>query len=158
MFGDNERRLEREYVTSNAVFADDESAVFHFFQNDVCFGRGRRVVSVDELGTDHKTHAANIADDRIFFLKFGKTCFELCATGKCVVGELVVDEVIERCKSRRRRYGITAKGKAPEILEQIAESRKCYLKGEQLDLAKAANILMDDFRAGRLGRISLEQP
>lgn len=56
------------------------------------------------------------------------------------------------------RYGITAKGNAPEILEQIAESRKCYLKGEQLDLAKAANILMDDFRAGRLGRISLEQP
>lgn len=56
------------------------------------------------------------------------------------------------------RYGIAVKGKAPEILEQIAESRKCYLKGEQLDLAKAANILMDDFRAGRLGRISLEQP
>lgn len=43
------------------------------------------------------------------------------------------------------------------ILEAIAENRKCYSKGEQLDLAKAASIFMDDFRSGRLGRITLEQ-
>lgn len=56
------------------------------------------------------------------------------------------------------RYGISSQESAPIMLEEIAKNRKCYLKGEQLDLAKAANILIDDFRAGRLGRITLEQP
>ncbi len=44
------------------------------------------------------------------------------------------------------------------ILRQIAENRKCYSKGEELDLLKASNILVDDFRNGKLGRISLERP
>ena len=56
------------------------------------------------------------------------------------------------------RYGVEQADKAVDTLAAIAESRKCYLKGEQLDTEKAADILMDDFRAGRLGRISLERP
>ncbi len=55
------------------------------------------------------------------------------------------------------RYGISTEEKPADMLAGIAESRKCYLKGEQLDLVKAADILLDDFRAGRLGRISLEK-
>lgn len=61
-------------------------------------------------------------------------------------------------KALCERYGIELKEKAAEVLADIAKSRKCYTKGENLDLEKAAAILMDDFRAGRLGRISLEQP
>ncbi|MBO4981964.1 MAG: ribosome biogenesis GTPase YlqF [Lachnospiraceae bacterium] len=56
------------------------------------------------------------------------------------------------------RYEISLEGTDAEILERIAESRKCYQKKEQLDLNKAAGILMDDFRSGRLGRITLEHP
>ena len=41
-------------------------------------------------------------------------------------------------------------------LEEIARVRACLLKGNELDISKAANILMDDFRNGRLGRITLE--
>ena len=47
---------------------------------------------------------------------------------------------------------------APTVLEQIAESRKCYKKGNVRDLEKASGILLEDFRSGRLGRISLERP
>ena len=47
---------------------------------------------------------------------------------------------------------------AYEILQLIAKSRGCLKKGEELDTEKAAYLLMDDFRAGRLGRISLEEP
>ena len=47
---------------------------------------------------------------------------------------------------------------AYEILRCIARSRGCLKKGEELDAEKAAYLLMDDFRAGRLGRISLEVP
>lgn len=45
-----------------------------------------------------------------------------------------------------------------EILNDIAANRNCKSKGDELDLEKAARILTDDFREGRLGRISLEFP
>ncbi len=45
-----------------------------------------------------------------------------------------------------------------DILTEIAARRKCFLKGEELDYRKAANLIMDDFRAGRIGRITLERP
>ena len=44
-----------------------------------------------------------------------------------------------------------------QMLYQICESRKCYKKGEEYDTEKAAALLMDDFRNGRLGRITLER-
>ncbi len=56
------------------------------------------------------------------------------------------------------RYQIESNEDAVRTLEAIAESRKCYQKGEQLDLLKAADLLLDDFRSGKLGRISLERP
>jgi ribosome biogenesis GTPase A len=56
------------------------------------------------------------------------------------------------------RYDIDARGTETEVLSAVAESRKCYLKGEQLDTDKAAGILLDDFRSGKLGRITLERP
>lgn len=43
-----------------------------------------------------------------------------------------------------------------QMLSLICESRKCYKKGQEPDLEKAAALLMDDFRSGRIGRITLE--
>jgi len=54
------------------------------------------------------------------------------------------------------RYHIQWRENALGTLEEIARSRGCLLKGENLDLKKAADILVDDFRSGRLGRITLE--
>ncbi len=45
-----------------------------------------------------------------------------------------------------------------EALCQIARARACLKKGGELDLSKAAGILIEDFRGGRLGRITLELP
>jgi len=56
------------------------------------------------------------------------------------------------------RYGITETGTADEMLERIGRSRGCLMQGNLVDKAKAARILMDDFRSGRLGRITLEEP
>ncbi|MBE5921771.1 MAG: ribosome biogenesis GTPase YlqF [Lachnospiraceae bacterium] len=44
------------------------------------------------------------------------------------------------------------------ILNQIALSRSCKKKGDEPDLEKAAAILFDDFRQGKLGKITLERP
>lgn len=43
-------------------------------------------------------------------------------------------------------------------LSQIARIRACLVKGGGFDLDKAAAILLDDFRSGKLGRITLEFP
>jgi ribosome biogenesis GTPase A len=48
-------------------------------------------------------------------------------------------------------------GGAPALLMEIARVRRCFKKGEELDSQKAASILLDDFRSGKLGRITLER-
>ena len=55
-----------------------------------------------------------------------------------------------------RRYQISEEGKLVEVLEAIARARGCLKKGEELDYAKASGILFDDFRSGKIGRITLE--
>jgi len=57
-----------------------------------------------------------------------------------------------------KRYGVDEELDNVRLLEEIARSRNCYKKGEELDMSKASAILMDDFRSGRLGRITLERP
>lgn len=47
---------------------------------------------------------------------------------------------------------------ALEKLKKICRNRHCYQKGEELDLARAAAMVIEDFRSGKLGRITLEFP
>lgn len=56
------------------------------------------------------------------------------------------------------RYQIQEGEDAAEMLTRIAENRGCILKGSQPDITKAAGIVLDEFRSGRLGRITLEFP
>lgn len=44
------------------------------------------------------------------------------------------------------------------MIARIAESRHCLIRGNELDTEKASVLLMDDFRNGRLGRLTLEYP
>ena len=44
------------------------------------------------------------------------------------------------------------------VLTHVCENRKCYKKGQEADYEKASAIVMDDFRSGRIGRITLELP
>ena len=55
-----------------------------------------------------------------------------------------------------KRYGISEDGNAVEILGEIAKARGCLKKGEELDYTKASGLLFDDFRSGKIGRITLE--
>lgn len=56
------------------------------------------------------------------------------------------------------RYGILPEAEEIRVLTQIAEARNCRLKGNEPDLERAALLLLNDFRSGRLGRITLELP
>lgn len=56
------------------------------------------------------------------------------------------------------QYGIEPHEDPYGCLRGIAESRHCLVRGNELDTEKAAMTLLDDFRNGRLGRITLEMP
>lgn len=57
----------------------------------------------------------------------------------------------------RERYQADSDN-AVELLAQIAKVRGCLMKGGEADYSKAAALLIDDFRSGKLGRITLEFP
>lgn len=57
-----------------------------------------------------------------------------------------------------KRYETEACEDALKMLKNICVSRHCYLKGEEPDIQRAAGMVMDDFRSGKLGRITLEFP
>ena len=62
-------------------------------------------------------------------------------------------------KDTQKQSGESEKTKkAWEILREIAKARSCLLKGNELDTKKAAGFLLDDFRSGKLGRVTLEVP
>ncbi len=58
----------------------------------------------------------------------------------------------------KKRYEVEPVGNTSDILREICVARHCYLKGEEPDLQRAAAIVVEDFRSGRLGRITLEFP
>ena len=44
-----------------------------------------------------------------------------------------------------------------EILEEIGRKRGCLVKGGEIDYTKVANMLIDEFRNGKIGAITLEK-
>ena len=43
-----------------------------------------------------------------------------------------------------------------EVMEEIGRKRGCLVKGGDIDYTKVANILLDEFRCGKIGNITLE--
>ncbi|MBR2258041.1 MAG: ribosome biogenesis GTPase YlqF [Blautia sp.] len=60
-------------------------------------------------------------------------------------------------RALRARYEDIVGPEPLAVYEQIARKRGCLRKGEELDLEKAARLILDDFRQGRFGRITLEE-
>ena len=57
----------------------------------------------------------------------------------------------------KERYEADIEQDAVMVLEHIATVRSCKKAGDELDLDKASGILLDDFRSGKLGNITLER-
>ena len=43
-----------------------------------------------------------------------------------------------------------------EIMQQIGKKRGCIIRGGEIDDDKTSKIILDDFRNGKLGKITLE--
>ena len=68
-------------------------------------------------------------------------------------------EVSERtAKASERTAEASEQSAGYKILCQIAEARSCITKGGAADVPRAAKLLLEEFRGGKLGRITLELP
>ncbi len=56
------------------------------------------------------------------------------------------------------RYGLDTCDDPVKVLEGIAANRACIKKGGEPDFSKAAALLLDEFRFGTIGRMTLEKP
>lgn len=56
------------------------------------------------------------------------------------------------------KYGIETDEQPVKMLENTAIARGCLKKGAEPDYDKAAALIFDDFRSGKIGRISIEKP
>ena len=55
-------------------------------------------------------------------------------------------------------YGVSVQRTALLTLNDIARARGCLMAGGKLDLERAGGLLLRDFQAGKLGRITLDMP
>lgn len=56
------------------------------------------------------------------------------------------------------RYDVDESQDAVKVLEEVAKNRNCVQKGGEPDYSKAATLIIDEFRSGRIGKITLEFP
>ncbi|MBP2016018.1 ribosome biogenesis GTPase YlqF [Anaerococcus degeneri] len=57
----------------------------------------------------------------------------------------------------KERYGVDPEVEAIEIYEAIAKKRGAIIAGGDFDYTRTATIILNDFRTGKLGRITLEK-
>ena len=71
-------------------------------------------------------------------------------------GVYLLREYPELLRARYKLTELPAGGL--ELLEAVGRKRGCLVKGGDVDLTKAAGILLNELRAGQIGRISLQKP
>ena len=75
------------------------------------------------------------------------------------LGDILIARYPDRLAARYRlEPAQLAALDGPALIETVGRRRGCLVKGGGLDLEKAAQILLQDYRDGALGRISLETP
>ena len=75
--------------------------------------------------------------------------------------ELLRVLICDHPEALTERYGVfehNEDDKALAMMEEIARKRGYILQGKRIDYERAARALLDDFRSGRIGRITLEYP
>ena len=75
-----------------------------------------------------------------------------------LAAELIAYLAVKYPGAIAQRYGVEELEDSFQTLAKVARARGCLMKGNEADTNKAAGFVLDDFRSGRLGRITLEIP
>lgn len=101
-----------------------------------------------------------------------RAAFRLAASGAIAdaahdpteVALFAIDEIRTRYPDALcQRYGLsladsTEAGSPDAVLEAIGRRRGCIRRGNEVDRARASELVLRELRSGKLGRISLEEP
>ena len=98
-----------------------------------------------------------------------ETGFCLAATGaikedvfdRAQATELLVERLINRYPEElKSKYNITfaAEASAEEVMVLIAQARGCIKAGGILDMDRVVQLILREFRSGKLGRFTLDEP
>lgn len=70
-----------------------------------------------------------------------------------------IEEISEKFpKVLEERYKINIQESPYKTLQEIGKKRGCIVSGGEIDTLRAANILFEDYRTAKLGKITLEKP
>ncbi|MCX7884269.1 MAG: ribosome biogenesis GTPase YlqF [Caloramator sp.] len=70
-----------------------------------------------------------------------------------------IKEIIElKPNALVERYNIEISSDPLETLERIGKKRGCVISGGNIDTIRTSNIILEDYRTGKMGKISLERP
>ena len=72
------------------------------------------------------------------------------------VGEYLLRQYPELLMARYKLADLPHDGLS--LLDALGKKRGCLIKGGEVDVTKAAGILLNELRAGQIGRISLQRP
>jgi len=72
--------------------------------------------------------------------------------------QVLAEKFPEKLKNRYKLEDIPEGIASEELLERIGRKRGCIIAGGEVDLLRASTMLLDEFRGGRIGAISLETP
>lgn len=97
----------------------------------------------DDTVAQHLAYIGSIKDDIV----------DIFEVGLLFLGEIV--KLYPNCLLER--YGLdSVEGEPLEILKKICRRRGFILSGNELDVERGARAVLDDFRKGKLGRITLD--
>lgn len=91
-----------------------------------------------------------------------KRLWEICPEYLSARYKLTTEDMSVMEVSRENDMAIVGDGEslsaAYELLETIGKRRGFRISGGEIDTLRTANMLLDEFRGGKIGRISLEKP
>ncbi|MCM1227351.1 MAG: ribosome biogenesis GTPase YlqF [Clostridium sp.] len=75
------------------------------------------------------------------------------------LASFLLENLSQHCpEALAERYKIDTNGEGFELLERIGRKRGMLISGGEVNTERAAIMLLDEFRSGKLGRITLELP
>ncbi len=67
-------------------------------------------------------------------------------------------QAVSSAQLSERYSKLTAETPKPDLLKAVCLSRGFLLRGGELDTERASHVVLDEFRAGKISRVTLEQP
>lgn len=75
-----------------------------------------------------------------------------------LAAKFVEEIIILKPDALIKRYNVEIKPEVIDTITEIGKKRGCVISGGQIDTLRASNIIFDDYRTGKLGKITLEIP